>query len=49
MNGIFFARCQLSMLLADTESTLASCRRFNSAGSFAADPVADMESPCAFE
>ena len=49
MNGIFFARCQLSMLLADTERALASCLRFNSAGSFAAGPLADTVSPCAFE
>jgi hypothetical protein len=46
MNGIFFARCQLSMLLADTERAFASCLRFNSAGSFAADPGADTEPRC---
>ena len=46
MNGIRRRRCQLSMLLADTESALANSLRFNNAGSFTADPVADTEPRC---
>jgi hypothetical protein len=49
INGIFFARCQLSIDLADTESALASSLRLSSAGSFAADPVADTELRCVID
>jgi hypothetical protein len=35
------------MLLSDRPSFWANCLRVISAGSFAAEPVADTESPCA--
>ena len=34
------------MLLAETESALANSLRFNNAGSFTADPVADTDPRC---
>src|SRR5262249_58891260 len=48
-DGITFLRCRLSTLRELMLNARASSPRFSSAGSFAADPVADTGPPCAFE
>jgi hypothetical protein len=46
MTGIFFCRCKLSTERGDILSAFANGTRFSSAGSLAADPVADTVTPC---